>query len=99
MRNTLLAIVVAVLPASIALAEPSSNHKPDKPTPSWLLPLKGAAGSNFCAAYGPDFVKVDGTETCVKIGGAVSVGAGTAGGWRRAATGRTLCHSISSFPS
>jgi hypothetical protein len=82
MRNTLLAIAVAVLPASIALAEPSSNHKPDKAAPGRLLPLKGAAGNNSCAAYGSGFVKVDGTGTCVKIGGAVSIGAGTAGGWR-----------------
>ncbi len=82
MRNTLLAIVVAVLPASIALAEPSSNHKPDKATPGRLLPLKGAASNNSCAAHGPDFAKVNGTETCVKIGGAVSIGAGTAGGRR-----------------
>jgi hypothetical protein len=82
MRNTLLAIVVAVLPASIALAEPSSNHKPDKAAPGRLLPLKGAAGSNSCPAYGAGFVKVDGIGTCVKIGGAVSIGAGTAGGWR-----------------
>ena len=82
MRNTLLAIAVAVLPASIALAEPSSNHKPDKVAPGRLLPLKGAAGNNSCAAYGPGFVKVDGTGTCVKIGGAVGIGAGTAGGWR-----------------
>jgi hypothetical protein len=83
MRNTLLAVVVAVLPASIALAEPSSsNHKPDKAAPGRLLPLKGVAGNNSCAAYGPGFVKVDGTGTCVKIGGAVSIGAGAAGGWR-----------------
>ena len=83
MRNTLLAIVVAVLPASIALAEPSSSQKPDKPVVSGrLLPLKGAAGSNSCAAYGPGFVKLNGTETCVQIGGAVSIGAGTASGWR-----------------
>jgi hypothetical protein len=82
MRNTLLAIAVAVLPASIALAEPSSNHKRDKAAPGRLLPLKGAAASNSCAAYGPGFVKVDGTGTCVKIGGAVGVGAGAASGWR-----------------
>jgi hypothetical protein len=83
MRNTLLAIVVAVLPASIALAELSSSRKPDKPVVSGrLLPLKGAAGSNSCAAYGPGFVKLNGTETCVQIGGAVSIGAGTASGWR-----------------
>jgi hypothetical protein len=83
MRNTLLAIVVAVLPASIALAEPSSSRKPDKPVVSGRLPpLKGAAGSHSCAAYGPRFVGVNGTDTCMQIGGAVSIGAGSASGWR-----------------
>jgi hypothetical protein len=82
MRNTLLAIAVAMLPASIVLAEPSSNHKPDKAAPGRLLPLKGAAGSNSCAAYGPRFVGVNGTDTCMQIGGAVSIGAGSASGWR-----------------
>ena len=82
MRNILLAIVVALLPASIALAEQSGRRKPDKPAPGKLLPLKGAAGGNSCAAYGPGFVKVDGTDTCVKIGGAVSIGVGGASGRR-----------------
>jgi hypothetical protein len=75
MRNILLAIVVAVLPASIARAEPSSHRKPDKPAASGkLLPMKGAGAGNSCAAYGAGFVKADGTDTCVKIGGVVSVG-------------------------
>jgi hypothetical protein len=83
MRNALLAIVVAVLPSSIALAEPSGTRKPDKPVVSGrLLPLKGAAGSNSCAAYGPRFVRVNGTDTCMQIGGAVGIGAGSASGWR-----------------
>jgi Porin subfamily len=84
MRNILLAIVVAVLlPASIALAEPSSRQKSDKPTASdRLLPLKAAGAGNPCAAYGPGFVRVDGTETCVKIGGAVSIGIGGSSGGR-----------------
>ena len=83
MRNTFLVIVVAVLPASIALAEPFSSQKPNKPVVSGrLLPLKGAGRSNSCAAYGPGFVKLNGTETCMQIGGAVSIGAGTASGWR-----------------
>jgi hypothetical protein len=79
MRNTLLAIVaVVLLPATMALAaEQSSHRKPDKPAGTGrLLPLKGAAAGNSCAAFGPGFVKVDGTETCVKIGGAVSIGVG-----------------------
>jgi hypothetical protein len=85
MRNTLLAIVAvaALLPASLALAEQSSHRKPDKPTGTGkLLPLKGAAAGNSCTAFGPGFVKVDGTETCVKIGGAVSIGVGGSRGVR-----------------
>jgi hypothetical protein len=84
MRNTLLAIVAAaLLPASIALAEQPSDRKPDKPAGTGrLLPLKGAAAGNSCAAFGPGFVRVDGTETCVKIGGAVSVGVGGSSGVR-----------------
>jgi len=76
LQNTLMAIVVALLPASLAAAEPSGAHKPDKAARSpRLLPLKSAR--NPCAAYGAGFVRVEGTETCVKIGGAVSIGVGT----------------------
>jgi hypothetical protein len=77
MRNTLLAIVVAALPASVAAAEQVSNQKSDKSlTSGKLLPVKGA-GTGGCGAYGPGFVKVDGTDTCVKIGGALSIGVGS----------------------
>jgi hypothetical protein len=84
MRNTLVLIAVAVLlPASIALADQSRHQKSDKLTNSGrLLPMKGSAAGNSCAAYGPGFVKVDGTETCVKIGGAVSIGVGSSSGRR-----------------
>jgi hypothetical protein len=83
MRNTLIAIIVAVLPTSLALAEQSRSHKPDKPINSGrLLPAREADAGNSCAAYGPGFVKVDGTETCVKIGGAVGIGVGASSGSR-----------------
>jgi hypothetical protein len=39
------------------------------------LPLKGKGASSSCAAYGPGFVKVDGTNTCVQVGGSINVGA------------------------
>ena len=81
MRNILLALAVVMLPA--AAAAPSSSQKPDKPLASGrLLPLKGAGAGNSCAAYGPGFVKLDGTDTCVKIGGAVGIGAGSSSGSR-----------------
>ena len=83
MRTVLLALVIAALPASGALAQQLSPHKPDKPAPSdKLLPLKGASSGNSCAAFGPGFVKVEGSDSCVKIGGATSLGAGTSSGRR-----------------
>ena len=79
MRNLLLAIMVAVLPLSTALAEPSGGQKPDKPgTSDRLLLVKRSGAANSCAGYGAGFVKLEGTDTCVKIGGAVSIGAGGA---------------------
>jgi hypothetical protein len=81
MRNILLATAVAMLPA--AAAEPSSSQKPNKPPASGtLIPLKGAGAGNSCVAYGPGFVKLDGTDTCVKIGGVVGIGVGSSSGSR-----------------
>lgn len=84
MRTSLLAITALVLTGMAALAaEQSSHRKSDTAVASGkLLPLKRATSGNSCAAYGAGFVKVEGTETCVKIGGAVSIGAGTSAGSR-----------------
>ena len=71
-------IIAALLLASSAAAESSRPLKLDTPvTAGKAVPLKGKASSNSCAAYGPGFVKVEGTDTCVQIGGYVSIGAGT----------------------
>lgn len=83
MRNILLATIIALIPVSLAAAEQPRGPKPDKPANSGrLLPLKRAGGSNSCAEYGPGFAKVDGTGTCMKIGGAISIGAGGSSGSR-----------------
>jgi porin-like protein len=84
MRNILLVIVAAaLLPGSITNAEPISRPKRDKPAVfNDLPPVRAARHDNSCAAYGPGFVKVEGTETCVKIGGAVSIGVGGSSGGR-----------------
>lgn len=83
MRTILFALAIASLPAFAALAQQVSPHKPEKAAPSGkLLPLKGASGGNSCAAFGPGFVKVEGSDSCVRIGGATSIGAGTSGGGR-----------------
>ncbi len=75
MRKLLLAIVAATLPALSALAEQPVFPKPETAAkPGKLLPLKGAS-ANSCAAFGPGFVKIAGSDTCMKVGGYVSSGA------------------------
>jgi hypothetical protein len=84
MRKSLVAIAALVLTSMAALAAEQTNHrKSDKAAPSGkLLPLKLKTSGNSCAAYGAGFIKVEGTGTCVKIGGAVSIGVGTSAGSR-----------------
>ena len=83
MRKSLLVIAALLLPASSALAEQPGIQKSDKAALSGkVLPLKGASSGNSCAAYGPGFVKVAGSDTCVKVSGAVSVDVGTSRGAR-----------------
>jgi hypothetical protein len=74
MRTVFLIIVLAVLSASAASAQQFRDSKPDKPTKP--LPLRPKATANSCAEYGPGFVRIEGSSTCVKIGGSLSVGVG-----------------------
>ena len=70
-------VIAGLLCAPPALAE--SAHPLKLPTPASSdesVPLKGKASSNSCAGYGAGFIKLEGTDTCVRIGGSVSVGAG-----------------------
>jgi hypothetical protein len=81
MRKTLI-LILALLPA-IALAEQPSRLNSGKATASAKsLPLKRAARPTACAEYGAGFVKVEGSDTCVKIGGAIDIGGGVAIGDR-----------------
>ena len=76
MRKFLLAIVAATLPALTALAEqPAFPKSANTAKPGKQLPLKGATSAKSCAEFGAGFVKVEGTDTCMKVGGYVSTGA------------------------
>ena len=72
MGKIVLAVVVAVLPTWVAVAQQPSQPPKKSPKSATLHPIKG----NPCATYGAGFVKVEGSDTCVKIGGSVSVEAG-----------------------
>jgi hypothetical protein len=73
MRKFVLAIVAATLP--VLAEQPVFPRSGTTAKPGKLLPLKGATSANSCAAFGAGFVKVEGSDTCVKVGGYVSTGA------------------------
>lgn len=82
MRKFLL-VMAAMLPAVAAFAEQPRVQKSDKAaTPGKPLPLKGAAPAGSCAEYGAGFVKVEGSNTCMKVGGATRVETGVSAGSR-----------------
>ncbi len=83
MRHCLVPIVIAVLSVSPSMAQSSTSPKLPKRSSDKTLPLKGASSGNSCAAYGPGFVKVEGTDTCVQIGGSIGIGVGGSIGGRR----------------
>ena len=77
MRTLLITLIAAaLLPVSAGAGE----RKPKPPAPSTALPAKelGRARGNPCAAFGPGFVQLEGSSTCVRLGGGIGVGVGTA---------------------
>lgn len=70
--------MMAALPAAAVAAGLSDLPKPNQSTVPLdrPLPVKRQGAVKTCAAYGPGFVKVDGSDTCVKLGGAVRVDGG-----------------------
>jgi hypothetical protein len=82
MRTIVPVIILAVLSASAASAQQSRDGKPAKPAKS--LPLRPPkAATNPCAEYGAGFARLEGSSTCIKIGGSIGVGAGMGVGTAR----------------
>ncbi|MBV9459820.1 MAG: hypothetical protein JO141_20210 [Bradyrhizobium sp.] len=77
MRTILVIVPIALLLAPQAAAQQSPQLKFDQPANAKTLPVKPPKADNSCAAYGAGFVRLADTGTCVKIGGSISVGAGT----------------------
>jgi hypothetical protein len=75
MLKTGLIVVFGIVASSMALAQ-SDVRLPNAPRKSLERPLTRAP--NPCAAFGPGFVKVEGSDTCVRLGGSISIG--TSGG-------------------
>ena len=73
MKTMVLALLVVMLPAWVAAAEQPSGQ------PKKSVKSSRALASKPCAEYGPVFVQVAGSSTCIKIGGYVSVDVGVNG--------------------
>jgi porin-like protein len=74
MRTILFLLALALPVASVSAGQtrpPKFDQQGEK-----NLPVKEPRSDNSCAAYGAGFVKIAGTNTCVKVGGSISVGAG-----------------------
>lgn len=77
MRATVL-IFICLATTSATAAESLRLPATERPQAGKALPLKGATGTaraSSCASYGPRFIMVEGTGTCVKIGGSISIDA------------------------
>ena len=74
MRRIVLAAVLAALPTWVA-AQQSSPPTKHPPKSTKLHPVN----RNPCEQYGLGFARIPGSDTCVKIGGSVSVEGGTSG--------------------
>ncbi|BBO12741.1 MULTISPECIES: hypothetical protein [unclassified Bradyrhizobium] len=75
MRVSLL-ILIPFFATSAAAAEALRLPPAEQPKAGTAVPLKDAAGkarAGSCATYGPRFVMVESTGTCVKIGGSISI--------------------------
>ncbi|MGJ4910363.1 porin [Bradyrhizobium sp. HKCCYLS2033] len=86
-RSLILGALAALAAATVAAAgSPGSSllvpslPGPKAAGPNKAAPRSGAATNNPCASYGANFVRVEGTDTCVKVGGALGVEMGTSAG-------------------
>jgi hypothetical protein len=95
MRSCFLLVALAALLACPAMAQSSGSPKSPNNSPNKsakrgegkMLPPKennssNSNSSNSCAVYGPGFFKVEGSDTCVQIGGSFGIGAGGSIGGR-----------------
>ncbi|GLR94854.1 hypothetical protein ACVIU7_008968 [Bradyrhizobium liaoningense] len=75
MRTPLL-ILISLLATSATAAESLRLPPAERQQAGNAPPLKSTAGkarAGSCASYGPRFVMVEGTGTCVKVGGSISI--------------------------
>ncbi|HZD91373.1 MAG TPA: porin [Pseudolabrys sp.] len=79
MTRLLLAIVLVALPFAGAMARETAPHA-GRHHHRDAKSVRHPDSAKACAAYGAGFVRVPGTNTCVRLSGSVSVDVGVNGG-------------------
>lgn len=80
--GAILLVAVVVLPlAAQAQQTGDKNTRKQNETRS-QRPVDRPRGMKPCPEYGAGFYKVDGSDTCVRIGGGIGVDVGGSSGWR-----------------
>jgi hypothetical protein len=83
MPKLILPAIIVVLSSVHAVAEQPPRHKSGNAALSGKsLPVKRTGSADACAEYGAGFIRIEGTNTCMKIGGAIGVGGGISSGSR-----------------
>ncbi|MGF6311764.1 hypothetical protein ABIB82_003078 [Bradyrhizobium sp. i1.8.4] len=80
MRKICSAIIAVLIPAAAFAQQGDRRNLQTPPVAGKTLPSKSTTRSNPCASYGAGFVKVEGSDTCVKLGGGISVEGGMSSG-------------------
>jgi hypothetical protein len=80
MRLALALLVLLLLPVSLAQAQ-SWDARPlgKKPEVPAAKPKDRASGMKACPEYGAGFYRLDGSDTCVRIGGGIGTDVGASG--------------------
>lgn len=78
LRPAACAIAALMLPTAAAAQGIKTPQRATKAAPPIATPKPAAS----CAEFGPGFVRLEGSATCVRIGGSVSIGTATSRGLR-----------------
>ena len=84
MRSFFLSLLMLMVLAGFACAEPQERLNDRLRTPRSKTEVNNfkpmRAPANPCAQFGSGFVRVEGSDTCVKIGGSIAIGVGGSSG-------------------
>jgi hypothetical protein len=78
LRFAACAVAALMLPAAVS----AQGAKTPPRTTTITSPVATPKPATSCAEFGPGFVRLEGSGTCVRVGGSVSVGTATSRGLR-----------------